>query len=88
MIMWRDLPPEAQEDCFRPPEVPCQVICIHCEQQYSSSEIFWAQTDHGGFWCCPVPDCGGIGFGFDIHPADSDLFMHDDEEDEQRQRES
>ena len=23
-----------------------------------------------GFWCCPVPGCGGTDFGFDILPVD------------------
>ena len=38
-----------------------------------------------GFWCCPMPGCDGIGFGFDIFPVDPEYrdergwFADDDE---------
>ena len=65
-----------QRDFFGPPQVPVQVECIHCGQQYSSSQIRWepisqSDPDHG-FWCCPMPGCGGTGFLFDIWPTDPD----------------
>ena len=70
MIRWLDLPKEAMEDCFKPPKDPCQVECIHCGNVYSSSEIVWVESGDGGFWRCPIEDCGGAGFGFDIYPTD------------------
>ena len=84
MVMWSNLPREAMEDCFRPPEEPCQVQCLHCGQQYSSSDIVWRGDDDGGHWCCPIEDCDGAGFQFDIHPVDSTLWAgsDDDEYDE------
>ena len=44
-------------------------------EQYQSHLIEWRiETDadgkQHGFWCCPTPDCGGMGFGFDILPTD------------------
>jgi len=41
-----------------------------------------------GFWCCPIPGCDGIGFGFDILPVDPNYrderggWIHSDEESE------
>jgi hypothetical protein len=70
MIRWLDLPKEAMEDCFKPPKDPCEVECIHCGNVYSSSEIVWVRSGERGFWRCPVEDCGGAGFGFDIYPTD------------------
>jgi len=70
MIMWSDLPAEALEDCFRPPNEPCEVWCVHCGQRYSSSQIVWRRHPDGqGFWCCPMPGCDGVGFRFDILPV-------------------
>lgn len=74
MVAWPDLPKEAREDCFAPPCDPVMVCCIHCGETYWSSEIRW-QKDEGddmGFWRCPVPECDGAGFRFDIWPLDSD----------------
>lgn len=67
--------PQAQSDCFKPPAVPTLVHCIHCHNEYDSYQIEWridvdqAGRTHG-FWCCPMPGCGGKGFGFDIFPVD------------------
>ncbi len=93
MIRWLDLPKEAMEDVFKPPKEPCQVECIHCGNVYSSSEIVWVESGDGGFWRCPIGDCGGAGFGFDIYPIDpaeaakygihSFSFDEDDEDDEE-----
>lgn len=67
------------DDCFRPPDVPTLVHCLHCGQEYESYEIVWRlntvdpddEEDRvPGFWCCPVPGCAGKGFGFDIFPID------------------
>lgn len=65
-----DLPKQAMEDPFKPPKDPCQVECIHCGNVYSSSEIVWVGSEEGGFWRCPIGDCDGAGFGFDIYPTD------------------
>ena len=81
MVMWSNLPKEAMEDCFRPPEQACQVQCLHCGQQYSSADIVWFEGQDGGFWRCPTEGCDGAGFQFDIHPIDSTLWS-DDESDE------
>ena len=72
------LPKEAMDDPFRPPEEPCMVRCLHCSQEYLSSQIVWCD----GFWSCPVEGCGGAGYQFDIHPLDSSLWGGDEEEDE------
>jgi len=84
MVMWSNLPKEALEDCFKPPDQPCQVQCLHCGHQYSSEEIIWCEGEDGGFWRCPIEGCDGAGFQFDIHPVDSTLWGHgaDDEYDE------
>ena len=71
MIM-AGLPPEALEDCFRPPDEAVQVECIHCGNEYSSDAIVWRSVpgkDIKGFWCCPIPGCDGVGFQFDIFPV-------------------
>ena len=73
-----ELPKEAVEDPFRPPDEPCMVRCLHCGQEYLSSQIVWRD----GFWMCPVEGCGGAGYQFDIHPLDSSLWGGDEEEDE------
>jgi hypothetical protein len=68
-------PLDAEADCFRPPEIPTLVFCLHCRQEYDSYRIEWrVETDANGkqqgFWSCPIPGCGGIGFGCDILPVD------------------
>ena len=68
-------PLDPTNDPFGPPEVPVEVECLHCGQQYQSHLIEWRiETDADGnlhgFWCCPTPGCGGMGFGFDILPTD------------------
>lgn len=80
MVMWSKLPREATDDCFKPPDVPCQVQCLHCGQQYSSADIIWCDTDDEGFWQCPIDGCDGAGFQFDIHPVDSTLWGGADDE--------
>ena len=77
----RALPPEALEDCFRPPTEPVMVRCLHCDHEYTSDLIYWDDTEGPGkgFWRCPIEDCGGAGFQFDIHPLDSSLWCDDDE---------
>jgi hypothetical protein len=62
-------------DPFGPPEVSVEVECLHCGQRYQSHEIEWridtdADGSLHGFWCCPMPGCDGMGFGFDILPTD------------------
>lgn len=68
-------PLDPDADPFRPPAVPTEVSCLHCGQVYDSSRIEWrvgTEEDGSlcGFWCCPIPGCGGRGFGFDILPTD------------------
>jgi len=82
MVMWSDLPKEAMEDCFRPPDEPCQVQCLHCGEQYSSADIVWHESADGGFWTCPIEGCDGAGFQFDIHPVDSTLWRSDEHEED------
>ena len=64
------LPADAVEDCFKPPEKPLQVRCMHCDNEYSSDRIVW----YRGLWCCPHIACGGAGFGFDIFPVDDPMW--------------
>lgn len=73
--------PDSQEtkgnDCFGPPEVPCECYCLHCHRTFMSDQI-WFQKVRGardgfdGFWMCPTPNCSGKGFTFDIFPVDPD----------------
>ena len=62
-------------DPFAPPELSTEVCCLHCGETYDSWQIEWrvsanAEGGEHGFWCCPIPDCDGKGFGFDILPTD------------------
>ncbi|MEX2170507.1 MAG: hypothetical protein WD851_14425 [Pirellulales bacterium] len=81
-------------DPFYPPAISTLVHCIHCGQEYDSYRIEWRESVNSegkrqGFWCCPMPGCDGLGFGFDIFPVDSEFedergrmgFFDDDEED-------
>jgi hypothetical protein len=66
---------EKEMDPFGPPKVPVLVACLHCGEEYDSSLIEWRRVIVGqgriqGFWCCPIAECGGVGFGFDILPVD------------------
>ena len=87
-------PADSDGDPFGPPAIPTLVGCLHCGEEYDSYRIEWRVetcTDgkERGFWCCPTPGCGGIGFGFDILPVDPDYqdefggWIHDDDEDEE-----
>lgn len=72
---------DPQTDPFRPPAIPTEVGCLHCGQEYGSYLIEWriemdADGSRHGFWCCPTPNCGGRGFGFDIFPLDPEY--HDE----------
>ena len=84
----------SKDDPFGPPEIPTEVGCLHCGETYESYLIEWrVRTAHDGkphgFWCCPTPGCGGIGFGFDILPTDPDYqdendgWVHDYDEDDE-----
>ena len=86
-------PLDPDRDPFRPPEVPTEVSCLHCGREYDSYLIEWrvetdAEGKQHGFWCCPTPGCGGIGFGFDILPTDPEYqderggWVQDDEGEE------
>ena len=71
---FEDLPGEAVEDCFGPPEKQVLVRCLHCFNDYSSDRIVW----YRGFWRCPHISCGGAGYDFDIFPVDSKMWSADD----------
>jgi len=68
-------PLNPENDPFGAPAISTVVHCIHCGEEYDSYRIEWrVERDAGGqergFWCCPMPGCGGMGFGFDIFPVD------------------
>ncbi len=70
-------PLDAGADVFRPPAVATMLHCLHCGEEYDRYRIEWRiLTDHSGkphgFWCCPIENCDGKGFGFDIFPIDPD----------------
>lgn len=84
-----------ENDPFGPPVISTVVHCIHCGEEYDSYRIEW-RVEHDangcvhGFWCCPMPDCDGKGFGFDIFPVDpeyrdenGELMWCSDDEDEE-----
>jgi len=82
------------DDFFHPPAIPTLVHCIHCHEEYESYLIEWRECldEKGvrrGFWCCPIPECDGAGFGFDIFPLDPDYedergkFVFDSEEEDE-----
>ena len=84
---------DGSDDPFRPPDIPIEVHCIHCGEEYESYLIKWVVDEKGeGFWCCPTPGCDGIGFCFDIWPTDPEwrdedgnkvVFFDDGEYDEE-----
>ena len=68
---------DPQEDGMHPPSIPQLVECVECGEEYDSWRIEWRVTRDAagrvhGWWVCPVPGCGGAGFGFDIWPVDYD----------------
>jgi hypothetical protein len=77
-------PLDPDDDCFKPPAIPTEVHCLHCDREYESYLIEWRieRTIGGeriGFWCCPTPGCDGKGFGFDLMPTDPDYVGEDGE---------
>ena len=74
-----DEPPDPETDDTRPPAEPTQVRCECCGKFYPSDKmVWWVDEDcpedafqmHG--WMCPVRDCPGMGFGWDVRPTDPD----------------
>src|SRR5437899_3349686 len=68
---------DGSDDCMRPPDIPIEVHCIHCGEEYQSYLMEYRIETKGssrgkGFWCCPTPGCDGAGFLFDIYPTDPD----------------
>lgn len=62
---------------FCPPKTPTLVGCLHCHEVFESYLIEWrihtkADGSKQGFWSCPTPNCGGVGFGCDMLPIDRD----------------
>ena len=92
-------PLDAAVDPFHPPEISTLVGCLHCGLEYDSYQIEWriqtnVDSKPHGFWCCPTPGCGGMGFGFDILPVDPDYqderggWVHDDDDTEDAEPDS
>lgn len=55
-----------ERDPFGPPLALCEVYCIHCGEKYWSDQIKWDPAEQ--LWVCRHwPECGGAGFGIDIH---------------------
>ena len=87
--------PDPEADPYGPPEIPTEVRCLHCDQEYQSYLIEWVERVVDGkalgLWCCPTPGCNGGGFGIDILPTDPDyvgedgqpLWTFDDDEDDE-----
>ncbi len=64
-------PSDQQHDVFGPPPEAIEVHCLHCDHSYMSDLIIAIQAADGSIhYACPVPNCDGMGFGFDIHPTD------------------
>lgn len=63
--------PGADDPCG-PPAEPVLAHCLHCGNDYMSSEMRYVvrESSGRGFWSCPTPGCGGIGWGIDIFPFD------------------
>lgn len=86
------LPGPEPDDCFAPPEEPCECYCLHCGRTFMSDRMWFqavinSRDGFRGFWMCPTPNCGGAGFTFDIFPTDpdhpaNDGWYDDDEEDD------
>lgn len=77
-------PLDSAGDPFRPPAVSTIVHCIHCNEEYDSYRIEWRIETNSdgqphGFWCCPIENCDGKGFGFDIFPIDPEYRGEDGE---------
>jgi hypothetical protein len=89
---WDANDPRRSQDCFAPPQEPCECYCLHCGRTFMSDQI-WFQRIIGdpmgldGFWMCPTPNCSGAGFTFDIFPTDpahpgNEGWSYDDDEEE------
>jgi len=68
-------PLDSERDPFKPPTISTIVGCLHCREMYDSYRIEWGvemcrDGRRRGFWCCPIENCDGRGFGFDIFPLD------------------
>ena len=66
---------DPQRDYFRPPSIPTEVVCTHCQGEYDSWKMRWCEElcndgEVRGFWCCANEQCAGKGFGFDIWPTE------------------
>jgi len=88
-------PLDPESDIFKPSAISTLVGCLHCGEEYDSYRIEWrVLSDRDGrphgFWCCPIENCDGRGFGFDIFPVDPEyrdengdkMWVQDDEESE------
>jgi hypothetical protein len=77
---------------FGPPKEPCLCGCLHCGRTFMSDGIWFQEVVRNGVvvdgkWCCPTPNCDGIGYTFDIYPVDPDHpdnegWTHDDGDEE------
>jgi hypothetical protein len=88
------------DDPFRPPDIPTEVHCLHCDEEYESYLIRWVPHRDAdpteGFWCCATQGCDGKGFCFDIWPTDPDwrdengekVWSYDDDSDDETEGEA
>jgi hypothetical protein len=69
--------PKNPNDGFGPPKVPIEVCCLHCSRTYSSAGMVFEDRFGLGeaLWYCQHTDCDGIGFKFDIVPADDPICL-------------
>jgi hypothetical protein len=62
--MGKQSAPPDFNDPFQPPSSAREVHCLHCGIRYTSAFIRWDPVRT--LWACPVIDCTGAGYGFDI----------------------
>lgn len=76
---------QSKDHGFNPPPESRLVTCMHCEDEYQSSEMQLAYRPHmqaiwvegmgygngplAPLWWCKHSDCDGAGYGHDIHPV-------------------
>jgi hypothetical protein len=70
-----DVPSDAhssRDDCFGPPQAPVECFCLHCGHIYMSDLLLAIDVDGTTHYACPVKDCDGMGYKFDIFPVNDD----------------
>ncbi len=62
---------DRERDVFPPPDIPIEVFCYHCGEEYETWQMRPEEDDEGAtHWHCATPGCDGRGFLFDIWPID------------------